>query len=391
MKLGYKSYMNDIGLSYMKGSEILNNIDLITKLLGKTKEEIERLNPVNIMLIGKTGAGKSTLINSMFRERLATTGIGRPITQSIERITKEGVPITLYDTKGLELNAKVQKTVEKEITSEIKKSFKGNPKDRIHLAYYCINAAGNRIEQDEIDLMESVGKLVPVIVVLTQSLGDNAVKLKDYIYSLGLNIKAVVNVLAVPLYVGDIVIPEKGLTELLQVSFRYLPEDVHNSFTNAQHVDIQKKVDAATRWANGYVATTFGVGFAPIPFADASILVPMQITMLAHITAIFGISMDKQRITSIIAAIGGTGGATYLGRYIVSNVLKLIPGVGTVAGGLISGATASLLTTALARSYIQVLAIIAKREKEGINTDFSEIERMMKEAYETYLKNKDKE
>lgn len=363
-------------------------MDLISMVLGKTEEQIKKMSPVNIMLIGKTGAGKSTLINSLFRENLATTGIGKPITQSIEKITKRGVPITLYDTKGLELSAKIQKTVEKEITATIKKSFKGDPKERIHLAYYCINAAGNRIEQDEIDLMESVAKLVPVIVVLTQSLGENAEKLKNYIYSLGLNIKAVINVLAAPLYLGDIMIPEKGLAELLQISFRYLPEEVHNSFTNAQHVDIQKKVEAATRWANGYIATTFGVGFAPIPFADASILVPMQITMLAHITAIFGISMDKQRITSIIAAIGGTGGATYLGRYIVSNVLKLIPGVGTVAGGLISGATASILTTALARSYIQVLSIIAKREKEGVNTDFSEVERMMREAYEHYIKDK---
>lgn len=365
-----------------------SNINLISMILGKTEEQLKKMSPVNIMLIGKTGAGKSTLINSLFRENLATTGIGKPITQSIEKITKTGVPITLYDTKGLELSAKIQKTVEKEITTTIKKSFKGNPKERIHLAYYCINAAGNRIEQDEIELMESVAKLVPVIVVLTQSLGENSEKLKNYIYSLSLNIKAVVNVLAAPLYVGDIEIPEKGLAELLEISFRYLPEEVHNSFTNAQHVDIQKKVEAATRWANGYIATTFGVGFAPIPFADASILVPMQITMLAHITAIFGISMDKQRITSIIAAIGGTGGATYLGRYIVSNVLKLIPGVGTVAGGLISGATASILTTALARSYIQVLSIIAKREKEGVNTDFSEIERMMKEAYEHFIKEK---
>lgn len=91
----------------------------------------------------------------------------------------------------------------------------------------------------------------------------------------------------------------------------------------------------------------------------------MQVTLLAHITAIFGISMDKATIASLVAAIGGTGGATFAGRYIVSNVIKFIPGAGTVVGGLISGTTASIITTALSMSYIEVLAIIAAGEKDG--------------------------
>jgi len=40
---------------------------------------------------------------------------------------------------------------------------------------------------------------------------------------------------------------------------------------------------------------------------------------------------------------------------IVSNLLKLIPSVGTVAGGMISGTTAGLLTTALGESYIKIM------------------------------------
>ena len=43
-----------------------------------SKEEIENMKPVSIMLIGKTGVGKSTLINNLFRENIAETGIGKP-------------------------------------------------------------------------------------------------------------------------------------------------------------------------------------------------------------------------------------------------------------------------------------------------------------------------
>lgn len=67
------------------------------------------MNPVNIMVVGKTGVGKSTLINNLFRENLALTGIGRPITKHLRRISKEGVPLVLYDTRGLELSLEVQK------------------------------------------------------------------------------------------------------------------------------------------------------------------------------------------------------------------------------------------------------------------------------------------
>ena len=173
-------------------------------------------------------------------------------------------------------------------------------------------------------------------------------------------------------------------------SFDLLDEEIKNSFINAQHVDIDLKVKTARRWAKRYIKTAFGIGFVPIPFSDASLLVPMQIGMIAHINSIFGISMDKQRVASIIAAIGGTGGATFAGRFIVTNALKFIPGIGSIAGGLISAATASIMTTALAMSYIEVLNYIAKREKLGINMDFSEIEKLMQKTYTEYLKNRKK-
>ena len=58
----------------------------------------------------------------------------------------------------------------------------------------------------------------------------------------------------------------------------------------------------------------------------------------------------------------GAGGATILGKTVVSNILKLIPGVGTVVGGAISGATAALITTALGEAYILLMTQIFKGE-----------------------------
>jgi len=49
---------------------------------------------VNILIAGRTGVGKSTLINAVFQGNFATTGQGRPVTQSTREIKKEGIPLS---------------------------------------------------------------------------------------------------------------------------------------------------------------------------------------------------------------------------------------------------------------------------------------------------------
>lgn len=373
---------------------VKTNLDLglVEELLNKTQAEIEKMTPVNILLVGKTGVGKSTLVNNVFREQLASTGIGKPITKHLRRISKEGVPIVLYDTRGLELSESVQSEVRKEIFQALDENRKKGPDEAIHVIYYCINANSSRIEESEISFINELSQQVPVIIVLTQAIGQPAETFKKYIDDLNLDVIAVRTVMAEPFVISEeLTIPQKGLKELIALTFDVIPSEVKDAFNNAQQVDIERKAKAARSWARRYVATTFGVGFTPIPFSDATILVPMQITMMAHITAIFGISLERTSIASILGATGGTSGATYLGRYIVSNVVKLIPGAGTIAGGIISGGTASVLTTALALSYIEVLSFIAKGEVKGEYPDLKNIGELMRKELQHRLKNSDRD
>lgn len=348
---------------------------LAQDLLLQSKKEADEINPVNIIVAGKTGSGKSTLINAIFRERLAETGVGQPITQHLEKISKAGVPLILYDTKGLELTAQAQHEVLKSLASLIKDN-KGTDQ-AIDLVYYCINSMSKRIESFEMDLIKAMAQHVPVILVLTQNIVHDQ-SFYHYLKELNLPVVDIIPVLAKTYIVrGQQAIPTYGLQELIEATMRVIPEGQHKAFINAQRIDVSRKVEAARSWAKKYITTAFGVGFTPIPIADSAVLVPMQITMMAHITAIFGLSLELSQIVSIVAGMGGTGGATYLGKFFSASLLKLIPGIGTTTGSLITGVTASLMTLALAYSYIEVLKQIALRELTGRDMKLREIQRLM--------------
>ncbi|WP_294099703.1 GTPase [Proteiniclasticum sp.] len=354
----------------------------------KTEEEVKSMAPVNILVAGKTGVGKSTLINAVFRENLTQTGIGKPVTKHLERITKEGIPLVLFDTKGFELNEQVQKEVRKEVLEEIQRArATGDRSKEIHAVWYCISSASHRLESFEEGFLRELSEKLPVILVLTQSiLEEETSMLMDYICSLKLKLEQVIPVVAKPYRIGSQELPVTGLKALVHETLRLLPEEVEPAFINAQKVDVMKKAELARKWSRGFITETFMVGFTPIPFADAPILASSQVAMIAKITSIFGVSMNKALVTSIVSSVTGVSGAVYTGRALVSNLLKMIPGAGTVVGGIISGSTAALITTALAYAYINLMVLVATAEYKNATMKQSEIIDFMQKELKKQMK-----
>ena len=333
-------------------------------------EKMKKLTHMNIIVAGKTGVGKSTLINAVFRENLVETGIGKPVTQHMRCCSKKDYPLSIYDTRGFELGKNAQEEVKHEVLHAIQEGLAARDVNRaIHCIWYCINATSNRIEEEELKWIRSFidankTTQVPVIIVLTQAFSQkNALVMKNVILNENIDVAAVVPVLALDYEVSDeYTIKAYGLDTVIKIMSQVLPDELQLTLQNVQKASLEEKVKHSQAIVAGSVTAAFGEGFAPIPFSDAALLVPTQMSMIAGITVCFGLDINTSILTGFVSATLGAGGATILGKTVVSNILKLIPGVGTVVGGAISGATAALITTALGEAYILLMTQIFKGE-----------------------------
>lgn len=368
-----------------------DSIRVAEEAINAVGKAIKELKHLNIVVIGKSGVGKSTLINSIFRDNQAETGIGKPVTTKFKKIEKEGSPLTIWDTPGFELGNDEQKTVMDELLELIVEGNKAtNVNDAIHCIWYCINTASHRIEPKEIEWIrkftnENKRTKVPVIVILTQACPKkDAQEMKIEIEKENLDIIKVIPVLAQSKdFDGEFEYPAYGLDTLIEVMGQVLPNELQKTLQYVQIASLKVKKKQAQMVVATTVAAAIGESTVPIPLADAAMLIPTQIAMITSITIIFGLDISKSFLTGFVSSTLGAAGATVLGKTAVTAILKCIPGVGTVIGGAISGATAGIITTALGMAYIKIMEMIYKGEMkaEDLNSDKGrdEMSRIFKE------------
>ena len=125
-----------------------------------------------------------------------------------------------------------------------------------------------------------------------------------------------------------------------------------------QEYEYQEMFEKANNIVLGFTATTGATGAIPIPFADAPLLIGQQVAMMMAINKVFEFDIERDALTSLVTAVIGVGGATVVGKTVVANLLKFVPGAGTAAGIAISAGTAGIITLALGKAYIEVCKAI---------------------------------
>jgi len=166
IKSVYSYYFNKGDYGFMNLIQILNDF---TSQNEKNEFFQKYKATFNILVMGKTGCGKSTLINLLLNEKRAREGIGYSITKFYSQYIHEKYPITFTDTVGFE----DQKSLEKmKNFLNICQEFFNEGKSKFHLILYLINAGSERtFIREELNLVDYIrNKLnLPIFFVCTHS------------------------------------------------------------------------------------------------------------------------------------------------------------------------------------------------------------------------------
>lgn len=319
----------------------------------------------NVLVIGNSGVGKSTLINAVLGEDCAVTGYGTSgTTDKLTIYESEKVPFRIIDTVGFEPSFIKERKAIGAVKKWSKDSVKAGKEDtQISVIWFCVEGTSSKLFPKAIkDLSRatSMWPSVPVIVVITKSYSvperkrniemvHNAFATQKR-YSK--NLKKVIPVVAQTLIINEdnnLYAPPEGITELIDATNELLPEGIKAAETDIATFKLNRKRALAHSIVGVATTSAVVVGAVPIPFSDALILGPVELAEVNALARVYGINKDEdsKKFLNSIVEVGTVGVAAKA----AISALKAIPGI-NIGAAVINAIIAGSIVAALGEGSI---------------------------------------
>ena len=143
-----------------------------------SKEIITRNVKPNIILVGASGVGKSSMINLILGNETAPTGVGKPLTKGIKRYGDDNSIVNIYDTEGFEIGKEVY-------FKNMIKSIINNKSEKIHSILHIISASSHRVTDFDKNLNLMLRTFnIPVAEIFSKIDEINSTDIEPMIYQL---------------------------------------------------------------------------------------------------------------------------------------------------------------------------------------------------------------
>lgn len=356
--------------------------------LDEIKKLIEESRPPRIYLMGRSGHGKSSLINALANKQVAETNDVKPTTPNSVPylITFHDVFSSweVIDSRGIFETTRPDGASDENAIDFLKNDIlKRKPDIILHVVACseCRNLENDFKVFEDIkhSLKKELDYEVPTVLVLNQAdrIGnprewppeENAKKagllndllkymaedvLKCEYSNLDLNYSYKGLVVKNSNYIG--IVPTSAcegdlwnIDALSDFIGQHLSEETLLNFAQAQRrKSYLKKLSSSL--IRRFSTIAGAVGTAPIPIGDIVILTPLQMLLIAIIGGLSCRSFTKETALEYLSAAGVNLGAAFGVREIARGIVKLIPGVGLAVSGTVAASSTYALGKA-AESY----------------------------------------
>lgn len=406
-----------------KTREMLKTTILGDKELKNLMEGIDSHRPPRIFLIGRTGVGKSSLINAMCGAYVAKVSDTMSCTSNANVYQckeKDRVLMEILDTRGIAESDDLDTEVSAE-TALINDINEFSP----DVAIFMLNCTHRDDVDTDAQFLKKVAKeyaavnsvKLPIVVVVNkcdemaptryktpseypksklEKINEVVQYFKGIIMKSGLKIETIIPVSALidwqtpdglEVSVEDIEKLPQYDVDNLQIAFdgRYNIEELLDILEEAI-LDFEAQMglrmaarlnDVVQRIANhlnkifsGISAT---VALTPIPVSDIYILLVLQAVLVSMIASLSGRDVSLESAKEFIFSMGGIAGAGYAFRLVAQQASKLLNTIWPGSGSAVSSAIAGTGTLAIGKAAIAYY--IDGIELEGAKEKFEELQK----------------